>query len=373
MSKIRVGIVGCGGIANLKHLPALKKQKSRIELVAFCDLLEERAQKAAAGYGDPGAKIYTDYRELVADKSIDAVHVLTPNVSHAEISVAALLSGKHVLCEKPMAASTADAKRMLDAAKTSSKKLTVAYQNRFRHDTQVLYKACRNGDLGEIYFAQAHATRRKGVPTWGVFPDKSKQGGGPLLDLGTHALDMTLWTMDNYKPKIVLGSVFQKLKDNSEGNLFGPWNPDKYEVEDSAFGLIKMENDATIYLEASWALNILKGKEGQITLCGNKAGAEMVGEGAAAPTSAVKGTGKIVFNTARNGELVDIHPFELGGPGPADFDKDVYRVGDAEADAWFDAIVNDTAPVVRPEQAFVVTQILEAIYESAKEGRAIML
>lgn len=373
MSKIRVGIVGCGGIANLKHFPALQKQKSRIELVAFCDLEEERAQKAAADYGDPGAKVYTDYRELAADPNIDAVHVLTPNVSHAEITVAALLGGKHVLCEKPMAASSADAQKMLDAAKKSGKKLTIGYQNRFRKDTQVLYNACRKGDLGDIYYARAYATRRKGVPTWGVFPDKSKQGGGPLIDLGTHSLDITLWAMNNYKPKMVLGSVFQKLKDNPEGNLFGPWDPNKYEVEDSAFGLIKMENGATIYLEASWALNILKGKEGQVALSGTKAGADMVGEGAAAPTSAVHGTGRVVFNTAQNGELVDIIPFELGGPGPADFGGAIYRVGDAEADAWFDAIINDTDPVVLPEQAFVVTQILEAIYKSAEEGRAIAL
>lgn len=373
MGKIRVGIVGCGGIASLKHFPALEKQKARIELVAFCDLMEERAKGAAAQYGDPGAKVYTDYRELVANPAIDTVHVLTPNVSHAEITVAALLGGKHVLCEKPMAASSADAQKMLDAAKKSGKKLTIGYQNRFRNDTQVLYKACRAGQLGDIYFAKAHATRRKGVPTWGVFPDKSKQGGGPLIDLATHSLDIALWTMDNYKPKAVLGSVFQKLKDNPEGNLFGPWDPAKYEVEDSAFGLVKMENGATIFVEASWALNILKGKEGQVTLSGTKAGADMVGEGAAAPTSAVKGTGRIVFNTAQNGQLVDIVPFEMGGPGPADFGGAVYRVGDAEADAWFDAIINDTEPYVRPEQAFVVTQILEAIYQSAEQGRAIEL
>ena len=373
MSKIRVGIVGCGGIATLKHFPALKKQKSRIELVAFCDLELDRAQAAATAWGDPGAKVYTDYRELAADPNIDAVHVLTPNVSHAKITVAALLGGKHVLCEKPMAASSADAQTMLDAAKKSGKKLTIGYQNRFRNDTQILYRACRNGDLGDIYFAKAHATRRKGVPTWGVFPDKSKQGGGPLIDLGTHALDIALWTMDNYKPKTVLGSVFQKLKDNPEGNLFGPWDPTKYEVEDSAFGLVKMDNGATIFVEASWALNILKGKEGQVTLSGTKAGAEMVGEGAAAPTSAVQGAGRVVFCTAQNGELVDVRRFEMGGPGPADFGGDIYRVGDAEADAWFDAIINDTEPIVRPEQAFVVTQILEAIYKSAETGKAVEL
>jgi len=371
MDKLKVGIIGCGGIAALKHFPAMAKAKDRIELVSCCDLIEERATKAVAEHGANGAKACTDYRKMLEDKSIDVVYVLTPNVSHCALTVDALEAGKHVLCEKPMAASSADAKKMLDAAKRTGKKLTIGYQNRFRKDVQILKQACQAGELGEIYFAKAHATRRKGVPTWGVFPDKSKQGGGPLIDIGTHALDIALWAMDNYKPSQVSGAVFQKMKDNCEGNLFGPWDPKTYEVEDSAFGFIKMENGATIYLEASWALNILETREGQVTLCGTKAGAELKGEGAAAPTSAVNGTGMVVFNTARYGELVDVQPMSIGGPGPADFGGDPWRVGDAEIKSWLDAIVNNTEPVVKPEQAFVVTQILEAIYKSAETGKAV--
>ena len=373
MDKLKVGVIGCGGISALKHFPAMAKAKDRIELVACCDLIEERAARAVADFGDKGAKVYVDYRKLLEDKSIDVVHVLTPNVSHCQLTVDSLEAGKHVLCEKPMAATSADAKKMLDAAKRTGKKLTIGYQNRFRKDVQTMVKACRAGDLGEIYFAKAHAVRRKEVPTWGVFPDKSKQGGGPLIDIGTHALDMTLWAMNNYKPKSVTGSVFQKLKDNPEGNLFGPWDPNSYEVEDSAFGFIKMENGATIFLEASWALNILKTREGQVTLCGTRAGAELVGEGAAAPTSAVNNTGTVIFNTARYGELVDIQPRVIGGPGPADFGGDPFRVGDAEIKSWLDAIVNNTEPVVKPEEAFVVTQILEAIYKSAETGKTVEL
>ena len=368
---MKVGVIGCGGISALKHFPAMAKAKDRIELVACCDLIEERAAKAVADFGDKGAKVYVDYRKLLEDKSIDVVHVLTPNVSHCQLTVDSLEAGKHVLCEKPMAATSADAKKMLDAAKRTGKKLTIGYQNRFRKDVQTMVKACRAGDLGEIYFAKAHAVRRKEVPTWGVFPDKSKQGGGPLIDIGTHALDIALWAMDNYKPRQVSGAVFQKMKDNYEGNLFGPWDPKTYEVEDSAFGFIKMENGATIYLEASWALNIQKTREGQVTLCGTRAGAELTGEGAAAPTSAVNGTGMVVFNTARYGELVDIQPMSIGGPGPADFGGDPFRVGDAEMKTWLDAIVNNTEPVVRPEEAFVVTQILEAIYKSAETGKTV--
>ena len=241
--KLQVGVIGCGGIANQKHFPALTSQADKCEIVAFCDILIERAEEAAKKYGIDGAKVYKDYNDLLSDPEIDVVHVCTPNVSHCPITVAAFGAGKHVLCEKPMAATTEDAKKMMDAWKKSGKKFTIGYQNRFRPDAQMLKRTCEEGKLGEVYFAKAHAVRRRAVPTWGVFPDKSKQGGGPLIDIGTHALDITLWCMDNYKPVSVMGSVFEKLghlPEAVEGNMFGPWDPETYEVEDSAFGFIKM-------------------------------------------------------------------------------------------------------------------------------------
>ncbi len=370
MEKLNLGFIGCGAIATMKHFPALLKQKHRSRMMAFCDLALDKATNAAEKFGEPGAKAYTDYQELLADRSIDAVYVLTPNVSHAEISVAALDAGKHVMCEKPIAISSAEARTMLDAAARNGKKLTVAYQNRFRADSQMLYKACRAGDLGDIYMGKAHAVRRRGVPTWGVFPDKSKQGGGPLIDIGTHALDLTLWMMDNYKPKLVMGSVFEKMRDNFEGNWFGPWDPKTFEVEDSAFGLIKMENGATIYLEAAWAINFLRPKEGQVTLAGTKAGAEMFGEGAAAPNSPVH-TGHANFNYMKYDEQMESHPGVASAMAAAHLDDTVVRVGDPEQETWLDAIINGGDPVVKPEQAFVVTMILEAIYKSAATGKAV--
>ena len=150
---------------------------------------------------------HTDYRELIANPEVEVVYVLTPNVSHCEITVCAFEAGKHVFCEKPMASTSADAQKMLDAWKKSGKKFTIGYQNRFRPEVRCLKAACDRGELGEIYFAKAHAVRRRAVPTWGVFPNKALQGGGPLIDIGTHALDLTLWYMDNYKPKLVVGSV----------------------------------------------------------------------------------------------------------------------------------------------------------------------
>src|SRR5690625_5281712 len=275
---VRVGIIGCGNIAFQKHLPSLGKLRDEVSLVGFCDIVKERADKAAAEYGVEEATVYEDYKKLLQDESIDVVQVLTPNVSHSYITVDALEAGKHVMCEKPMAINAKEAKEMVEAAKRTGKKLTIGYQNRFRSDSTLLKDACSTGDLGEIYFAKAHAVRRRGVPTWGVFMNKEAQGGGPLIDIGTHALDLTLWMMDNYEPDLVVGSTFQKLKDKPEGNIFGPWNPAEYEVEDSAFGYIKMKNGATIFLESSWALNMINTKEAQVTLSGTEAGAEMFGD-----------------------------------------------------------------------------------------------
>lgn len=364
MGKLKFGFIGCGGIANQKHFPALAKLAEKVEMAAFCDIVEERAVKAAEEYGTAGALVTTDYKEIIQMKDIDVIHVLTPNISHSFITVEALEAGKHVMCEKPMAINYEEAKKMLEASKRTGKKLTIGYQNRFRSDSLATYDACHNGELGDIYFAKAHAVRRKGVPTWGVFPDKEKQGGGPLIDIGTHALDLTLWFMDNYKPKTVLGSTYQKLKDNPMANMFGSWDPETFETEDSAFGLIKMENGATIFLEAAWALNMINPKEAQVTLCGTDGGAEMFGK-------AFLDQGYVVFNKAAHNQLEETQPSDAGGV--FGFEGASLEQKDAEATQWVDAIINDTEPLVKPEQAIVVTQILEAIYQSAETGKVVEL
>ena len=366
MEKLKIGIIGCGGIAKQKHLPALKSQADKCEMVAFCDIIEDRAIWACGEYGAPGAKVYTDYRELLQDPEIDVVHVLTPNVAHCPITIAAFEAGKHVMCEKPMAATTEDAEKMMEAWRKSGKKFTIGYQNRFRKDAQMLKRICDEDKLGEVYFAKAHAVRRRAVPTWGVFPNKALQGGGPLIDVGTHALDITLWCMDNYKPVSVLGSVFHKLGDRAdaaEGNMFGPWDINDFQVEDSAFGFVKMENGATIFLESSWALNVKDSREAATTLCGTKAGAEMIGS--------MSQTGyDLVINETTGGILTEEH---ISAGGEIAFFEGAGGGGEAskEAKQWLEAIINDTEPLVKPEQAFVVTQILDSIYKSAESGKEI--
>lgn len=366
--KHKVGIIGCGGIAHQKHFPALQKASDRVELVAFCDLIVERAEESAKEFGTPDAKIYTDYHELLADESIEIVYVLTPNVAHCPISVAALDAGKNVLCEKPMAASVEDAQQMMDAWKRSGKLFTIGYQNRYRPDSLTMKRLCDEGEMGEIYYAQAHALRRRGVPTWGVFTDKSKQGGGPLIDIGTHSLDLTLWLMGNYEPAAVTGVTFDKLgktlQPGEQGNFLGTWDPDSYEVEDAAFGFITMKDGSLITLDASWVLNSTEERCASAYLCGTRAGAEITGVGGANDQ-------KLYLNKIIGGKQAKID-VDMATGGVDFFGGSAMSASDMECKVWLDAIDGKGKLVVEPEQAFVVTKILDAIYQSANAGHQIV-
>ena len=353
---IKVGIIGTGGIAGGKHMPALAKVKG-VEMVAFCDIIETKAQAAAAKYGTADAKVYTDYTELLQDGDIEVVHVLTPNDSHAEISIAALEADKHVMCEKPMAKKAADARKMLEAAQRTGKKLTIGYQNRQTSEASYLKKVCDAGDLGEIYYTKALAIRRRAVPTWGVFLDGEKQGGGSLIDIGTHSLDLSLWMMNNYKPKSVMGATYHKLAPTENAaNAWGPWDPEKFTVEEAAFGFITMENGATINLEACWAINLVDTAEAQCVLAGTKGGADF--------------KGGLRLNGERFSTLYT-NQIQTSASGVAFFEGKSSDPALEEAKSWIDAVRNDTAPVVLPEQALVVSEILEAIYTSAASGKAV--
>ncbi|MHB1452713.1 MAG: Gfo/Idh/MocA family protein [Saccharofermentanales bacterium] len=355
MEKVRVAVIGCGGIARQKHVSGLLRIKE-VEIIAFCDIIEERAQDFKKEFAAE-ANVYKDYRELLVKEKPDVVHVCTPNRSHSEISVAAMEAGCHVMCEKPMAINEAEARRMLEASRKTGKKLTIGYQSRYRSDSVYLKAECDKGTLGEIYFAKAHAIRRRAVPTWGVFLNEYEQGGGPLVDIGTHALDLTLWTMNNYKPRYCVGVTFHKLNDHqgNSGNMWGNWDVSQFTVEDSAFGFIVMENGAVIILESSWALNSLDVREAACSLCGTKAGADM--------------SDGLRFNGVKNNcQYVEKPAFDAGAVA---FNEGVAGDQDyhIEARQWIRAVMNDTDPCVLPEQAYVVSAILDGIYQSAKSGQ----
>ncbi len=369
MANVRVGFIGCGGIANGKHFPGMAQQEG-VDMCAFCDLILERAEKAAKEYGTPDAKVYTDYHELLADPTIDAVHVLTPNVAHCEITVAALEAGKHVLCEKPMAATPADAKKMLEARDRTGKMLTIGYQYRHFPDNQVAKKVVDSGALGDVYYAEATYLRRRGVPTWGVFTDKAKQGGGPLIDIGTHALDLTLFLMNNYDVDYVCGTSFEKLghtldaehqgQVNYRGE-FDTWNNETYDVEDSAVGFIKMKNGATIVLRAAWAINMAEdyaANGAAYTMLAGTEGGLDTKEGRVRLNHVVAGYPTISWVGNKVGGYI---PGFSQGPAPKS----------KEAEIWVKALKGEGELFVTADQAYVVTRILDAIYESNRTGKPV--
>jgi predicted dehydrogenase len=326
-------------------------------MVAFSDMNETRAKEAAEQYGTPDAQVYTDYRKLLERPDIDVVHITYPNYLHAQIAVDAMEAGKHVMCEKPMAINALEAASMAKTAKRTGRKLTVAYQNRYRPEITYLKKICSGGLLGEIYYAKALAVRRRAVPTWGHFLNRGVQGGGALIDIGSHALDLTLWLMDNYQWESVTGSVYNMLSQRKNAvNAWDSWEPERFTVEEMAYGLIKMSGGATVTVEASWALNTLHTGEAMFELCGTEGGADL--------------RDGLRINGEANGTLYVTKP-ELKVKGVDYYASVDVDPGFLEMKQWVDCLRNNTDPVVLPDQALVVTQIIDAIYQSAQTGKTI--
>ena len=284
--------------------------------------------------------------------------MLTPNREHADITVDALYAGKHVMCEKPMAKTAADARRMCEAAKATGKKLTIGYQHRQKPESIYAKQYIESGALGEIYYANCLAIRRRGTPNWGVFLDEDAQGGGPIIDIATHSLDLTLYLMNNYEPEMVVGQTHKKLEHPEAGNIWGDNGVSTTPLEEAACAFIRMKNGATIMLETSWALNIADPiAEGSCVLCGSREGLEIKNNVLKLNKGEFDRQTETTVNTKAGGVA-----FYSGKGGSS---------ADVEAANWIKSIVEDTDPVVRPEQAMVVSEILEAIYESSKTGKPV--
>ena len=354
---VKVGIIGCGGIGQNKHMPSLSKIEN-VQIVAFCDLIEERAQMCKEKFGTPDAFVCTDYKELLAIEDIEVVHVLTPNREHAQITVDALYAGKHVMCEKPMAKTAEGARQMVAAAKATGKKLAIGYQHRMKAEARYAKEYIESGAVGEIYYANCLATRRRGTPNWGVFLDAEAQGGGPIIDIATHSLDLTLYLMNNYEPEMVVGKTHKALEHPEAGNIWGDNGVSTTPLEEAACAFIRMKNGATIMLETSWALNTDEPiQEGSCVLCGSKAGISLKNN-------------ELRINKVEMGRQV-VTSVDCSAGGVAFYDGASVSPADAEARAWIDAIVNDTEQIVKPEQACVVSEILEAIYVSSETGKPV--
>ena len=354
MSILRVAVIGAGQVARTSHINHYKSLPD-VEICAVCDVNQNAAKMAADEFHIPSW--YTDAETMLKEIRPDAVSICVPNKFHCDMTCLCLEYGCHVLCEKPPAVTLKEAERMRDTARRCSRILTFGFHFRHAETIAFLKKKVEAGEMGTLYAGDVTWLRRRGIPGWGSFTNLEIQGGGPLIDIGTHALDLTLWMMDNYEPESVSGSVFRKLADQTEtGNAWGDWDPEKFTVEDSAFGFIKMKNGATIVLESSWAINSLDVGEAQTSLCGTKAGADMA-------------DGLRINKVEYGRQCVETPDFSAGGV--AFFDGAAEKADDVEQKVFYNAVVNGEPLTVKPEQALVVTQILEAIYEAAKSGKTV--
>ncbi|MDW7658720.1 MAG: Gfo/Idh/MocA family oxidoreductase [Bacillota bacterium] len=345
--QLHVGVIGCGFISAV-HLAGYQKCPN-VVIKALCDIIPERAEAAKVKYGQAETTVYQDYCEMIARENLDAVSVCTENNLHAAITIDCLNAGLHVLCEKPMAISGEEADRMIAAAKRNNRKLSVGYQLRFTDDAQLLRREVINDRLGNVYYAEATTLRRRGVPTWGVFLNKEKQGGGPLIDTGTHIVDSTLWLMNDYSPIVsAVGATYDHLIEKGGFNNGGHWDIASFEVEDSAFGTVVLASGAMVVIKATWAVNIAEMNVNEVLLCGDKAGASLRNN-------------KLTLNGESNDRLWQYVPESLSPSSLTPYDKEIK--------AWVDAVVQDEDPVVLPEQAAQVVKVLEALYISARTGK----
>jgi len=347
--KLKIGIIGSGGIAQGCHMKGYQSIPELCEMVATCDVNPEIAKQAADKFNIK--KTYVDYREMLADPEIDAVSVATPNKYHKQPTIDALTAGKHVICEKPLGMNADECREMCRAAKDSGKILQVGLQSRFSGPIRFMKEYVDGGNMGHIYYARAQALRRRGVPAWGVFIDKDKQGGGPLIDIGVHILDMTLFLMGYPKPVSASGKTWDTLGKNPElFNYWGTYDREKFTVEDFAVGLIKFEDGSVVVLESSFMSN-LEGDPFQAQLFGTKAGAIVKPSG---------GDDSIRIYTEQNKQLFDLKPANV---------PNVDSSHTAEIQAFVDAILNDKPSPVPGENGLILNAIFDALYKSSDTGK----
>ena len=352
MSKIKVGVIGVGNISN-EHIQAYLRNPD-VELYAFCDINEEQLNKMGDKYGV--SRRFTDMNDLLALPEIDAVSVCTWNAAHAPCTIAALNAGKHVLCEKPMSISKEYAEEMKATAERNGKLLMIGFVRRFGNDCAILQDFINNDYFGELYYAKATYLRRNGNPG-GWFGNKELSGGGPLIDLGVHVIDLVRYLMGKPKAVSVYGATFNKLgnRPNIKGkeaySSVGRSENDICNVEDLASGMIRFDNGAVLHIEASFSLNI-KAPEGKIELFGTKAGAKLDPE--------------LEMYAEENGYMTNV---TLTAPTALSFDN-LFK---NEIDHFVSCVKGEAECLAPAEDGVELMAILDALYESARTGHEVVL
>lgn len=352
MGKIRVGLIGAGSIANTHALSY--NQVPDVELVAVCDIKKEKAESFAAKHNIPNA--YGSIEEMIAAEKLDAADVCVWNINHAKCSIYAMEHGLHVICEKPMAYNTEEAEEMKKVSEKTGKVLMIGFVTRFQDETRVVKDYIDKGYLGEIYYAKAQYVRRHGNPG-GWFGDKSRSGGGPVIDLGVHVIDRARYLMGLHKPVSVYGATFTKLGKRANLKTNVGWVPadfspsDPCDVEDFGTAIIRFDNGSVIQLETAYSINDTP-KSG-LTLCGDKGGMKT-------------GDGPLTLYTEMNDFMVDVK-IDTNNLN----DKKELFV--AELQHFADSVLGRCECTATAEDGVICMKILDAIYESARTGHEVII
>jgi len=345
MNKLRIGVIGLG--IGRHHILGYQKHPSA-DVVAIADPDATRLAKVGDEFKIPGR--YADAAKMLASEKLDLVSVATPNKYHAPLTIAAFKAGCHVLCEKPMAMNAREARQMLAAAEKARKRLMINFSYRFTEQSWALKKEVESGVLGDVYYGRTVWHRRRGMPGFGGwFGQKALAGGGPLIDLGVHRLDLALWLMNYPQPVWVLGSTYNPI-----ATRLAKQQGKSFDVEDLATGMIKFANGATLAVEASWAANIGERELMETRLYGTEGGLVQrnVGEGYEF---------EAVIYQERNGAQYDM---KLHPPVPQ-VQGSMYH--------FVESLVQDKPHVATGQEGLIVMELLDAIYQSAATGKPVQI
>lgn len=346
--KLRVAFIGAGGIAGT-HMRYLNVMPD-VELVAAADVVEASVKRRCQEFAIPHS--FTDYEQMLNEVEVDAVTVCTPNGFHAPCTIAALEAGNHVLVEKPLAMNAEEGQRMVDTAQNHGRKLVIGFQHRYEPRTQFVKSAVDDGTLGRVLYGRVQALRRRGIPNWGVFGRKDLQGGGPLIDIGVHVLEMCHFTMGAPKPVAATGITHTYLGDKPSNvvSQWENWDHKTYTVEDLAVGHIRFEDGSSLSIEASFAAHIEK-NEWNFTLMGENGGATW--------------DPPAIF-TDKHDHMVNTSPHFL----PSGQRADHFRI---KMRNFVEHVLYDKPTMAPAEHGLMVQKMLDGLYRSAEERREVAI
>ncbi len=349
--KIQIGMIGAGNIGAV-HIEQFQKLSDACVITGITDVNQELAQSRAAQYGIP--HVFSSIDDMLASSEIDAVVICVPNQFHAPVAISALEAGKHVLLEKPMGIDLSAARNIVNASRKAKGILMIAHQMRFESITMQIKELLDQGKLGNIYTAKAGWLRRKGIPGWGTwFTQKQLSGGGPLIDIGVHMLDLALYLMGDPKPVSVSGATYAEFGPKRRG--IGEWGAPnwsgQFDVEDMASAFIRMEDGSTLALDVSWAVHMDTDSSPYVHIMGTEGGAQYRGE-----------VGK--YLTEADGKLLDTQLFT-----PEHEEGARVRM----SRHFLECIRDGKEPLIPVKSGFTTNLILDAIYESSRQGKEIKL